>query len=88
MRWRSLTRGLRSIISRWSWRKARAVAREIVGGRGVMLVNVERLDMVGDDGMLAGGEAVSDSGEVSVGRRRFEWGKLLALLCSFLLSQL
>lgn len=56
-------------------------------GKGVMLVNVERLDMMGDDGMLAEGEVVSEGGEVSVGRRRFEWGKLL-LVCSFLLSQL
>lgn len=42
---RAMTRGFKSIISRWSCRKLRAVAREMEGGRGVMVVKVVRLDM-------------------------------------------
>jgi hypothetical protein len=38
--------GLRSIISRWSWRVAIAVALETPGGSGVIVVKVVRFDML------------------------------------------
>lgn len=41
-------RGLRSIISRWSWRKSITTWRVMVEGKGVIEVNVCRVIFGGD----------------------------------------
>jgi hypothetical protein len=43
---RSLTRGFRSIISSWSWRKLRTIFRVTPAGRGEMVVKTLRFAMV------------------------------------------
>lgn len=71
MRWRSMTRGLRSIISTWACRVSRTVSLEIPGGSGVTVVKTLLLDMlliihklgdVTDDVDFVGGERLVSKG--------------------------
>lgn len=46
MKWRSMTSGLRSIISEWLCRKSKTTSRETPAGSGLMVENTVLFDIV------------------------------------------